>query len=80
MQSNLIPSISVTDVSVGEGATASNLADVFSVEGATAPNGEYSSDDVSASFSVTSNGKVRCVAAPKDSSATSFFMKVKMNP
>ena len=72
--------ISIADISVGDGATSANLAEVFSVEGATAPNGEYSSDSVSASFSAMSSGKVRCVAAPKDSSATSFFMRVRMNP
>ena len=72
--------ISIADISVGDGATATNLAEVFSIEGATAPNGEYSSDSVVSSFSVMSNGKVRCVAAPKDSSATSFFMRVRMNP
>ena len=72
--------ISLTDISVGDGATAANLATVFSVEGATTPNGEYSADNVSASFSAMSNGKVRCIAAPKDSYATSFFMRVRMNP
>ncbi len=72
--------ISLTDISVGDGATAANLATVFSVEGATTPNGEYSADNVSASFSAMSNGKVRCIAAPKDSSVTSFFMRVRMNP
>ena len=72
--------ISIADVSVGSGATAANLAQIFSIEGAEAPEGPYSPDAVTVSFGTPASGKVRCAAGPKDASAPSFFMRVKMAP
>ena len=72
--------IAVEDIAIGEDTTAANLAEIFGVEGATTPNGEYSSSGVEMSFGTPTNGKVRCTAKPKDASAKSFFMKVRMTP
>lgn len=72
--------ISVENISIGEGATAANLAEVFAIEGSTTPNGTYSSDDVEVTFGTPSNGNVKCTARAKDATKTLFFMKVKMNP
>ena len=72
--------ISVEDIDVGGGAAAINLAEIFSIEGAEAPEGPYSPDAVTVSFGTPASGKVRCAAGPKDASAQSFFMRVKMAP
>ncbi len=72
--------ISVENIAIGEGATAANLAEIFGIEGATTPNGDYSSSDVEISFETPADGKVKCTARPKDASAKSFFMKVRMTP
>lgn len=72
--------LSVEGIPIGDGATASNLAKVFCVEGATTANGEFSADSVELSFGTPVDGKVTCTARPKDTTATSFFMKANMNP
>lgn len=72
--------IAIDGITVGASATAANLAEVFTVEGSITPNGTYSSDDVDVSFGTPSNGKVKCTARAKDTTKTSFFMRVKMNP
>ena len=72
--------ISVENIPVGEGATAANLAEIFGIEGATTPNGAYSSSGVELSFGTPADGKVKCTARPKDTSQKSFFMKVRMTP
>ena len=72
--------VAIDGISVGASATASNLAEVFTIEGSTSPNGTYSSDDVEVTFGTPSNGKVKCTARAKDATKTSFFMRVKMNP
>ena len=71
--------VSIKNISVGNEATASNLSKVFSVEGATSLAGDtFSSDNVTVTFDTPANGKVRLKATPKNTSAQSFFMKVKM--
>ena len=72
--------VAIDGISIGANATAANLAEVFNVEGSTSPNGTYSSNDVEVSFGTPSEGKVKCTARPKDTTKTSFFMRVKMNP
>lgn len=72
--------VAIDGITVGANATAANLAEVFTIEGSTTPNGTYSSDDVEVTFGTPSEGKVKCTARPKDATKTSFFMKVKMNP
>lgn len=72
--------ISIENISIGEGATAANLAEIFGIEGSNTPNGAYSSDAVELSFGKPSEGKVRCTARPKGTTKTSFFMKVRMTP
>lgn len=72
--------ISVENISIGEGATAANLAEVFGIEGSSTPNGAYSSNAVELTFRTPENGKVKCTVKAKDATTTSFFMRVKMNP
>ena len=72
--------VAIDGITVGASATAANLAEVFTVEGSTSPDGTFSSDDVEVSFGTPSNGKVKCTARPKDATTPSFFMRVKMNP
>lgn len=61
-------------------ATAENLVKIFGIEGGEAI-GDLSSDEVSVSFGVPANGKVRLTAGPKgDTSPSAFFMRVKMAP
>ena len=55
------------------------LAKVFGIEGATTLDGAaFSSDNVCIEFGKPEDGKVKIKAAPKDSSAKSFFMRVKV--
>ena len=72
--------ISVKDIAVGDGATATNLAEIFGIEGSSTPNGDYSSSGIDLTFGTPNNGKVRCTARAKDATKTSFFMRVKMKP
>lgn len=72
--------ISVENLVIGEGATADNLTEVFSIEGSTTIDGEFSPDNVELSFGTPENGKVKCTAIPKDPTSKSFFMRAKMNP
>ena len=72
--------ISVKDIAIGDEATAANLAEIFGIEGAETPSGAYSSSNVEVVFGTPQNGSVRCTAKPKDTTKTSFFMRVKMNP
>jgi len=72
--------VSVKDIAVGVGATAVNLADVFGVEGATVLDGTFVTDAVSFTFGVPTDGKVKIIAGPKDTTTDSFFLKVKMVP
>jgi len=43
------------------------------------PDG-FSSDKVDIEFAEPADGKVKFTAGPKDASAGTFFMKVKINP
>ena len=71
--------VSIKNISVGNEATADNLAKVFGVEGATSLTGDtFSSNNVTVTFDTPANGKVRLKATPKNTSAQSFFMKVTM--
>lgn len=72
--------ISVDGISVGEGATEGNLAEIFCVEGAETPNGVFSSNDIDLTFGAPESGNVRCTARPKNATRDSFFMRVRMNP
>ena len=71
--------VSIKNILVGNEATADNLVKVFGVEGATSLTGDtFSSNNVMVTFDTPENGKVRLKAMPKNTSAQSFFMKVKM--
>lgn len=72
--------VSVKDIAVGDGATATNLAEIFGIEGSSTPDGDYSSSGIDLTFGTPNNGKVKCTARPKDATEPSFFMRVKMNP
>lgn len=72
-------SIAVDNVTIGENAKTENLAKVFGIEGATSLDGSgFSSDNVGIEFGTPENGKVKLKAMPKDKSAKSFFMRVKV--
>ena len=72
-------SVAVDGISIGENAKTENLAKVFGIEGATTLDGAaFSSDNVGIEFGKPEDGKVKIKAAPKDSSAKSFFMRVKV--
>ena len=72
-------SVSVASMAVGNAATAANLSTLFTVEGAPAPNAElFSTSGVDAEFCSPSDGNVMIRATPTDSTANSFFFRVKM--
>ena len=71
--------ISVKDIEVGSDAAEAQLKEVFGLEGATTlDDSAFSADNVGISFGTPENGNVKFTAEPKDKTATSFFMKVKM--
>ena len=71
--------ICVDGIEIGDGATASNLAKVFGIEGATSlDGGDFSSDNVTFSFGAPQDGKATVVAEPKDDAAESFFLRATM--
>lgn len=73
--------VGIEDISVGDDATAENLAKVFGIEGGTSLQPEaFSSENVSLVFEAPENGKVRFTAGPKDASQGTFFMRVKLTP
>ena len=71
--------VSVKDVAVGSGATDANLKKVFGL-GGTAQLGveEFDPDRVALEFGTPVNGKLKFTASPKDKTAKSFFMKMKV--
>jgi len=72
--------VSVEDVEIGSEASKENLKKVFGLEGATSLSSDgFSSDKVDIEFSEPADGKVKFTAGPKDTSAGTFFMKVKIN-
>jgi len=71
----------VKDVEVGAEAAKENLKKVFGLEGSSTLDGAaFSSDKVDIEFGTPVDGKVKFTAGPKDASAGTFFMKVKMLP
>ena len=71
--------ICVDGIEIGDGATASNLAKVFGIEGVTSLDGsDFSSDNVTFSFGAPQDGKATVVAEPKDDAAESFFLRATM--
>ena len=69
--------VEVEGVNIGSEALADHLKSVFGLEGG-ATLDALSSDNVDISFSNPENGKLKFTAEPKDTSATSFFMRVKV--
>lgn len=73
--------VSVDGVNVGSDAQKENLKQVFGLEGATSLNpDDFSSGNVDLTFGTPADGKVKFTAGPKDTNASTFFMKVKVNP
>lgn len=71
--------VSLDGVDIGSEASKENLKKVFGIEGATSLSGDaFSSTNVELEFGTPVGGKVKCTAVPKDTSATSFFMKMKL--
>ena len=73
--------VSIEDVSVGNGATEENIKKVFGIEGSTALGDDtkpFSTDNVGITLAEPKDGKIKFTAGPTDTTATSFFMKVKM--
>ena len=69
---------SLSGVSIGENATAANLAEVFGVEGATELNeSAFSFDGLSFNLQRTDNGKARATVVP-DGAPPAFFLRVKV--
>ena len=71
--------VSVKDVAVGSGATDANLKKVFGLAGTTQlGTEEFDPDKVALEFGTPVNGKLKFTASPKDKTAKSFFMKMKV--
>jgi hypothetical protein len=71
----------IEGVSVGKNAKASNLAKVFAVEGVeTLDSGDFSGDKVDVSFGISSEGRVNVNVQPKNNTANSFFVRLKVLP
>ena len=71
--------VSVKDVAVGSGATDANLKKVFGLGGTTQlGTEEFDPDKVALEFGTPVNGKLKFTASPKDKTAKSFFMKMKV--
>ena len=71
--------VSVKDVTVGSGATDANLKKVFGLGGTTQLGVEdFDPDKVALEFGTPINGKLKFTASPKDKTAKSFFMKMKV--
>jgi len=69
--------VSVDGVRVGNAASQENLKKVFGIEGGSSL-GAMSSDNVALTFGTPANGKVKFTAWPKDTSLSTFFMRVKL--
>ena len=64
---------------VGSGATDANLKRVFGLGGTTLLGTEdFDPDKVALEFGTPLNGKLKFTASPKDKTAKSFFMKMKV--
>ena len=73
--------VSIEDVTVGNGATEENIMKVFGIEGSTALGDgtkPFSAENVGITLATPKDGKIKFTAGPTDTTATSFFMKVKM--
>ena len=78
--------VSIKDIPVGDKASLSNLAKVFSVEGAeTLDAYEFKPENVEVEFTKPQNGKAKIISRPKredeahsENAPQSFFMRVKM--
>ena len=71
--------VSVKDVAVGSEATDANLKKVFGLGGTTQLGTEdFDPDKVALEFGTPVNGKLKFTASPKDKTAKSFFMKMKV--
>ena len=73
--------VSIEDVTVGNGATEENIKKVFGIEGSTALGDDtkpFSAENVGITLAEPKDGKIKFTAGPTDTTATSFFMKVKM--
>ena len=71
--------VSIKDVTVGSGATDANLKKVFGLGGTTQLGAEeFNPDTVALEFGTPVNGKLKFTASPKDKTAKSFFMKMKV--
>ncbi len=78
--------VSIKDIPVGNNASLSNLAKVFSVEGAeTLDAYEFKPENVEVEFTKPQNGKAKIIVRPKredeahsENAPQSFFMRVKM--
>ena len=71
--------VSVKDVTVGSEATDVNLKKVFGLGGTTQLGvEEFDPDKVALEFGTPVNGKLKFTASPKDKTAKSFFMKMKV--
>ena len=71
--------VSVKDVTIGSGATDANLKKVFGLGGTTQlGTEEFDPDKVALEFGTPVNGKLKFTASPKDKTAKSFFMKMKV--
>ena len=69
---------SLSGITIGENATAANLAEVFAVEGATELNEEsFSSEGLTVNLQRTTDGKAKATVAPAGL-PSSFFMRVKV--
>ena len=70
--------VSIEDVAVGSGATEENIKKVLGIEGTTKLGDDFDASNVSVSLAEPKDGKIKFTAGPTDTTATSFFMKVKM--
>ena len=69
--------VALDGISVGANATVANLAEAFVVEGATSlGDAAFSSSSVTATFALTTDGKVSISIKPTDATASTFFIRV----
>ena len=75
----MVLEIGVDGVTIGDAATADNLARVLGLEGATSlTGGSFSPDNVSFTFGAPINGRATVIAGPRDDTAPAFFMRATM--
>jgi hypothetical protein len=72
--------VKVDGVEIGDGAHEDNIQKVFDVEGtANIADSAFSAESVTLESVTCDNGKVKFIVQPKDSTAKSFFFKVKFH-